>query len=96
MNRADFIQKYRHRLGGMVADAATSRRTGAELSVALRDLFDKIDALLEEAYADASPVPVLTAPPASQAAPGPIQNHKPAPGPKPVVPVQPGAQRTAK
>lgn len=46
MTREQFIEKWRHEFGGMILDAATAQRTGADLSVALRQVMRKIDSIL--------------------------------------------------
>lgn len=55
MSKDDFVDKYRHELAGLVVDAATSKRTGADLAMSLRFLMDKIDGKLGSMYADLVP-----------------------------------------
>ena len=64
MTRDEFIEKFRHEIGGMVLDAATSGRTGAELSVSCRYIMRRIDAVLAAAFDSLHP-PVKPAPPAN-------------------------------
>lgn len=56
MTREQLIQKHRHEIGGMVLDAAMKARAGAELSLFLRGVYAKIDAILGQAHHDAQPV----------------------------------------
>lgn len=50
MTRDEFIAEYRHELSGMILDAATSGKSGAELAVQIRHLMRKVDAQLGEMY----------------------------------------------
>lgn len=61
MTRQEFIEKYRHEFGGMVLDGATNQANGAALSLWLRNVLRKVDAILAAQYADlAPPEPVPT------------------------------------
>ncbi len=55
MTRLEFISLHRHELGGMVLDAVTTRRTGADLSLHVRGLMEKIDSLLGAFYDSLQP-----------------------------------------
>ncbi len=55
MTRQEFIEKFRHEIGGLVLDAATSGKTGADMSMTLRHAMRKIDAMLGKAYDDVAP-----------------------------------------
>ncbi len=73
MNRLEFIERYRHELGGMILDAATAQRTGADLSMALRHVMRTIDSRLGEMYDALRPstpptVPAKNGPAATQGA----------------------------
>jgi hypothetical protein len=50
VTRADFIERHRHELSGMVLDAATTQAKGAELSLLLRGLLRKVDLKLGAIY----------------------------------------------
>lgn len=45
-SRTEFVEAYRHEIGGMVADVASTRATGGELAIRLRRDFQRIDQLL--------------------------------------------------
>ncbi len=62
MTRDEFIDKFRHEIGGMVLDAATAHRTGAELAVSIRFVMKKIDATLGAAFDSLAPAPKQPAP----------------------------------
>lgn len=50
MTREQFIEKYRHEFGGLVADAFSTDAKGGELSMRMRANFRKIDQLLAQAF----------------------------------------------
>ena len=50
MTRTEFIERYRHMIGGMVLDGATVSRHGADLSIFLRTVMSRTDSLLGQAY----------------------------------------------
>ena len=54
MERDAFVEKYHHLIAGMILDAATARRDGANLSVWLRLVMGKVDSLLTQAHHDAT------------------------------------------
>jgi hypothetical protein len=58
MTKEQFIERWRHEWGGMVVDAATNQRTGADLAMALRCLMQKIDKHLGRMYDDLKSPPV--------------------------------------
>lgn len=67
MDRAAFIDRWRHELSGMVLDGATTQRTGADLGLFARTIMQKIDARLGAMYDQLHP----ETKPAAQAAPTP-------------------------
>lgn len=77
MTKKQYIESHRHQLAGLVLEAQMHPRTGAELSVSLRGLFARIDAILAEAWDDAH----QDNPPQ----PGGPTEPKPAAGPAPNV-----------
>jgi hypothetical protein len=50
MTKQEFVDKWKHVLGGMVADAATRPSKGGELSMLLQGNFKKIEAYLSSMY----------------------------------------------
>jgi hypothetical protein len=48
--REKFAEEFRHYFGGLVLDAATAGRTGAELALSLRHVMKGIDKKLGEAF----------------------------------------------
>ncbi len=57
MTRQEFIERFRHVIGGMILDAATSGRSGEALSIRLRTTMDQIDRLLGQAFDSLQPKP---------------------------------------
>lgn len=57
MTRDAFVFKWRHEIGGLVLDAATAQRTGANLSVALREVMRRIDQMLATMHGELVPTP---------------------------------------
>ncbi len=55
MTREAFIEKYRHVFGGMVLDAATAGLHGESLSLFVRSILRKVDAVLALQHADLIP-----------------------------------------
>lgn len=54
MTRQEFIEAWRHEIGGLILDAATRQSTGPELSLRLRHVLRHVDTLLGRIYADLS------------------------------------------
>ena len=52
MSQKELVEKYRHKLGGLIADAFVVQRQGSELSIAMRNSFRQVDAILAEIHAD--------------------------------------------
>lgn len=51
MTREEFLEKYRHRISGLVLDAMFGDRAqGGELSLRMRTVLKQIDALIIEMY----------------------------------------------
>ncbi len=50
MTRQEFVSAWRHEVEGWLLDAAMTNRTGAELSVFLRAMRQKIEAKLAAVY----------------------------------------------
>lgn len=71
MTKEEFVEEFRHEIGGMVLDAATAQRTGAELALSIRTVMRRIDAKLGQMYDALAPAP-------EQPKPGPQTNGKPA------------------
>lgn len=63
MTRQEFIELHRHQIGGLVLDAATAGRHGAELSQWLKLAMRKIDEMLSRAWADVHGEPARHAEP---------------------------------
>ena len=62
MSREEFIDKFRHEIGGMVLDAATAQRTGADLAMSIRFVMKRIDATLGAAFDLMQPPAPIKAP----------------------------------
>ena len=56
--KQEFIDRWKHILGGMILDGATSVRSGAELSQFLRTILDKVDGHLGLMWTELQP-PVI-------------------------------------
>lgn len=61
MDRAAFIDRWRHELSGMVLDGATTQRTGADLGLFARTIMQKIDQRLGSMYDQLHPQPAAQA-----------------------------------
>lgn len=48
--KEEFVEKFRHHFGGLVLDAATANRSGAELALSIRNVMKSIDKKLGEAF----------------------------------------------
>lgn len=68
MSPKEFTDKYLHRIGGMVAEAATTKRQGHELSMMLYNDYAILHKMLAEMHADLVP---SKAPPVATSAPAP-------------------------
>jgi hypothetical protein len=55
MSREEFIESHRHFFGGLVLDAATAQRTGADLALSIRTVMKRIDAELGKAFDSLKP-----------------------------------------
>lgn len=55
MTRQDFIDKHKHELAGVIADAAVVQRAGAPLAHFLRLAMQRIDQRLGSIYDDLQP-----------------------------------------
>ncbi len=55
MTRQQFVEAYRHELGGMVLEGATAQPKGAELAMYVRGILRKVDAILGKQYDDLCP-----------------------------------------
>lgn len=55
MTRQEFVELHRHQIAGLVLDAATAGRQGAELSVWLKLVMGKIDQQLGKMWNDLHP-----------------------------------------
>lgn len=77
MSKDDFVNEYRHKLGGMVLDAMTNNLHGRELSVRVRMILDDVDRILLEMFARLNNIP-LPEPPKPPQTLGP--NNKPSQG----------------
>ena len=61
MTKAEFIERYKHEIFGLVLDASHNRhRAGAELSQWTVDAMRKVFAKLSDMYDDLIPPPLLT------------------------------------
>lgn len=67
MTRQDFIDGHRHRLGGMVLDAATAGASGEALSILCRNILRKVDQELGRIYDELRPEPLPVKVPARPA-----------------------------
>lgn len=56
MTRQEFVELHRHQIAGLVLDAATAGRNGAELSQWLKLAMGKIDQQLGKMWENLSPV----------------------------------------
>lgn len=54
MTQTDFIDKFRHEIGGMILDAVTPR-DGAHLAMFARQILKKVDAKLSEMWNSMNP-----------------------------------------
>ena len=50
MTRQEFVQRWRHELGGLVADAYAADAKGSELAIRMRYAFRRIDELLGQMH----------------------------------------------
>ena len=50
MSQTEFIEKFRHELGGMMLDAATAGLSGAPFAHFMRNVFKKVDSKLLEMW----------------------------------------------
>ncbi len=55
MTQSEYLDKYRHCLAGMVLDAATQNARGEALSLFVRQILGKVDAMLMRQYVDLAP-----------------------------------------
>lgn len=69
MSREDFIEKYHHQIAGIVLDGATGRREGEAMSIWLRLVMAKVDAVLNKAYGELTHENKIPAAPAKPAGP---------------------------
>lgn len=53
MTTHEFVEKWRHEIGGIVLDAVTTQARGAELSLFCRTILRKIDNILVRMHEDA-------------------------------------------
>lgn len=60
MTQEEFADEWQHEIDGWLLDAAMAGRTGAELSVWLRNMRGKIRAKLFLIHAELTPKPTLT------------------------------------
>lgn len=56
MTRDEFRQKWKHELRGMLLDAQTNKLAGAQLSLWLRGMEEKVDKHLNTMFDDSQPV----------------------------------------
>lgn len=61
MTKQAFIEKHRHELAGLVADAFTVTARGGPLAIMIREAFKKIDARLALIYDELCPAPHVPA-----------------------------------
>lgn len=77
MTKQELVDRYRHRIGGLLADAATHDRKGGHLAMWLRCQFEEIDKIIgqmhDELFPEIKPEKKLEKPPA------PSANGHPAP-----------------
>ena len=66
--RAEFIARWQHELAGLMIDAATSGRSGADLGLWVRTVMRTIDSKLGQMYDGLAP---------SEPKPEPVANGKP-------------------
>lgn len=52
LTREEFIEKWRHEVGGMILDGATLQATGAELGLFVRNILRKVDQRLGQMHHD--------------------------------------------
>lgn len=88
MTKRQYLDAHRHKLAGLVLEAHMHPRSGAELSVTLRGLFARVDAILAEAWDDAHPAD----PAATDAPPTPAEKPTPTKGMTNGKPEGPAAQ----
>ena len=50
ISQAEFVERFRHEIGGMVLDGATAGRSGAELGLFARQILKKVDIKLVEMW----------------------------------------------
>ncbi len=77
------VEKYRHVLGGLIADAYTTRAVGDALSERMRIAFRKVDEIIASIYADLlppAPLPVKEAAQPQGARNGEVNGRTPAAG----------------
>ncbi len=74
MTRQDFIEQHRHKIGGMILDAATSGLKGEGLSLFMRNLLRTVDLELGKMYDVIHPAKVEK--PAAAPATVPMRNGK--------------------
>lgn len=55
MKKQEFIDQWKHQLAGIVLDAATAGRTGADLAFWLRNIMKQIDVKLAVMYDQLKP-----------------------------------------
>ena len=58
MTQADFLDKWRHEIGGMVMDAMAPR-DGAHAALFVRQILKKVDAKLIEIWTAMNPAPAV-------------------------------------
>ncbi len=97
MTLSEFVDQYKHKLHGMIADAAVRPAKGGELSIRLCQAFNEVEQILTSAYFVARgekepPKPVPTPPrPAAPPQQAPPQQAPPQQRPPQAAP--PGAKR---
>jgi hypothetical protein len=57
MDRAAFIEKWRHEMAGLVLDGCAVHRTGAEFALFARQIMHKVDQRLGQMYDQLNPKP---------------------------------------
>ncbi len=58
MTLEQFIEKHRHEVMGLIADAALAGRSGADLALWLRNTMKKVDSRLAAIYQELQPLPM--------------------------------------
>ena len=57
MTKDQFVERHRHKLGGMILDGLVCSAKGDELSMRIRSLLRGVDQLLAQMYSELCPEP---------------------------------------